>query len=182
MSSTNRTDRELVQATLDGNSAAFDQLVVRHQSRTYNVALRVTGNVDDAMDATQAAFLKAFDNLHWFDPPRRFFSWICRIGVNEAIDIAHLRKRVSVLDTEPRERAASPEQECAGQETGQAIHEALQELTRDYRIAIVLRHLHQMTYAEISEVTNVPVKTVKSRLFTARRQLRQKLTARGVAR
>lgn len=172
-------DNELVQATLAGDGQAYDELIARYERPVYNVALRVTGNIEDAMDATQAAFLKAFDHLSKFDPTRRFFSWIYRIGVNEALNVVRTRGRFVDLETEPQHGRADPERLCWANEAGRAIEQALTELTPDYRAVIVLRHLQGLSYEEIAEVTGVSSKKVKSRLFTARRELRRTLTERG---
>ena len=176
----NGTDNDLVQATLSGHRDAFDELVGRYERRIFNVTLRVTGDPQDAMDATQTAFLKAYRNLRRFDPKYKFFSWIYRIGVNEALNLTNQRRWRAELDHEPPARRADPEQVAAGQETGRAIRETLAELTPDYRAVIVLRHIEGLTYQEMAEVLDIPVAKVKSRLFTARQRLRTLLLDRGV--
>jgi RNA polymerase sigma-70 factor (ECF subfamily) len=175
-----RDDRELVAATLAGDQFAFDELVERYQGKIYNLALGVTGNSEDAMDATQGAFLKVYQNLSRFDPAHRLFSWIYRISLNEALNIVNRRRRFSPLDPELASGAAGPEERSCGRETGRAIRETLVELKPDLRVTVVLRHLHGLSYSEMSDVIGVPAKTVKSRLFAARRELRQKLLAKGL--
>ena len=175
-------DGELVQAALEGNSEAFDELAERYSGKLYNAALRVTGNPEDALDATQNALLKAYDNLASFDPSYRFFSWIYRIQLNEALNLVHKRRRYVGLPSEmPAPTQATPEREYLDRETGSAIETALLELTPDYRAVVVLRHFHGFSYEEMAEILSVPAKTVKSRLFTARRALRQKLSDKGIA-
>lgn len=173
-------DNELVRATLAGDREAFDQLVVRYQTKIYNMALRVTGNPDDALDVSQAAFLKAYDNLERFKPAHRFFSWIYRIGMNEALDVVGKRQKYAELDLDLPAPAAGPEAESRGREAGRSLQTALMELTPAYRAVIVLRHFHGLSYREIAEVVGAPARTVKSRLFTARRELRRKLVESGV--
>ena len=175
-------DNELVRATLAGDAKAFDELLGRHETRIYNVIMRITGNRDDARDATQSAFLKAYDNLGSFRPEHRFFSWVCRIGVNEALNQVKKDRRTGLLDFEPRAREADPEQRAAGTEIGERIQAALQCLAPDYRVVIVLRHFQGLSYQEIGEATAVPVKTVRSRLFTARQALRDILIQDGLLR
>ena len=87
------SDSGLVDATLKGDSRAFEALVVKHEKTLFNAAYRITGNRDDAMDATQSAFVKAYEKLHTFDPSYRFFSWIFRIVVNESFNILNRRRR-----------------------------------------------------------------------------------------
>lgn len=175
-------DRELVQAVLEGNSEAFDELAERYGGKLYNAALRVTGNPEDALDAAQNALLKAFDNLASFDPSYRFFTWIYRIQMNEALNLVYKRRRYVGLPSEmPAPTQANPEREYLDRETGSAIETALLELTPDYRAVVVLRHFHGFSYEEMAEILDVPAKTVKSRLFTARRELRRQLSERGFA-
>jgi len=169
---TRERDIDLVESCLSGNRAAFGDLLTRYQTRIYNVTLRITGNPEDAMDATQSAFLKAFDNLGSFDTDRSFFSWACRIGVNEALNVLKKNKRLAPLEFEAIASTPGPEQAYQSQETGLRVREALEALSPDYRTVVVLRHFHQLSYKEMSEILEIPVKTVKSRLFTARRSLR----------
>ncbi len=172
---TDKGDDQLVLEALADRPTAFDELMLRYERRVYSLALRLTGNTQDAMDATQTTFLKALEKLEQFDIKRPFRSWIARIGVNEALNILNRRERFADEGTEPPSRAPGPEQRCAASEAGQEISAALMDLTPDYRAVIVLRHLHELSYDEMSEVLGVPSKTVKSRLFTARRELRRRL-------
>ena len=176
------SDRELVTATLAGDQNAFDELVERYQGKIYNLALGVTGNSHDAMDATQAAFLKIYENLSRFDPAHRFFSWLYRISLNEALNIVNRNRRFTPLDEEAATEAADPERRSAGREIGRALRETLGELKPELRVTIILRHFHGLSYAEMSEVIGIAPKTVKSRLFAARREMRHRLLAKGVAR
>jgi RNA polymerase sigma-70 factor (ECF subfamily) len=176
-----RDDGELASAALAGERRAFDALVERYQSRIYNLALRVTGNSADALDAAQATFLKVYLNLHRFDARRSFFSWIYRIGMNESLDLVQERRRFTELDPEWANGEPSPEQESAGREAGREVHEAILALPRELRAVIVLRHFHELSYEQMGEVIGVPVKTIKSRLFEARSKLRQRLLRQGPA-
>lgn len=176
-----RPDEELVRATLAGEREAFDVLVERYQGKIYNVALRVTGQREDALDATQNAFLNAYDHLNRFDSKFRFFSWIYRIGLNEALRIVRDRREASLPDAELPSGKAGPESKVRGHETGMAIRAALMSLSPDLRAVVVLRHFHGLSYAEMAEIVGAPVKTVKSRLFSARRELRLQLANRGLA-
>ena len=173
-------DNELVEATLAGDRGAFDELVERYQIKIFNLALRVTGNREDALDVSQAAFLKAYDNLGQFKSAHRFFSWLYRIGMNEALDVVGRRRKYTDLDPETPTPAAGPEAECWGNQAGRRLQAALLELKPAYRAVIVLRHFHGLSYKEIGQVVETPERTVKSRLFTARRELRQKLSRGGV--
>jgi RNA polymerase sigma-70 factor (ECF subfamily) len=170
----------LVEATLSGDNAAFGTLVDSYETKLYNVALQITGSRDDAMDVTQSAFVKAYEKLHSFDPAYRFFSWIYRIAINEALNLTKRRGRESVLDTETVTRDADPEEAFGRTETWRRVRRALSELSPEYRAVVVLKHLQGFSYSEIAQLIGVPEKTVKSRLFTARQRLRSMLQEQGV--
>ena len=169
----------LVQACLQGDRSAFDELVDRYQRTLFNIAFRITGSVDDAMDVTQSAFVAAYEKLHTFDPSRRFFSWIYRITCNRALKLVEKRRPLAVLDADVHSTEANPETSFGTTEAGDFLERALQELGPDHRIAIVLKHILGYSYREISELLDLPEKTVKSRLFTARRRLRTVLLEIG---
>jgi RNA polymerase sigma-70 factor (ECF subfamily) len=145
----------------------------------YNVALRMLGNVQDAEDVTQTVFGNAFSALDTYDPKYRFFSWIYRMAVNESLNTLKRRREVVSLDGTFEVAADSSESENAAA-AEESISRALLDLKPDDRAVVVLRHFVSFSYEEISDVLDVPVKTVKSRLFTARERLRQSLlTARA---
>lgn len=169
-----------VAACLAGDRRAFDQLVDTYQSKLFNAAYRITGSTADAMDATQVAFIKAFQNLNTFDPSRPFFSWIYRIALNEAFNIVDGRRRNCELVGDVSETQEDPEKACQAGETCQHIQTALMRLPDDQRAVLVLRHFQGLSYREIGEVVGVSEKTVKSRLFTARRNLRAILSELGL--
>jgi RNA polymerase sigma-70 factor (ECF subfamily) len=159
---------------LDGDRAAGDDLVNRYHRSVFNVALRMLGNVQDAEDVTQTTFGNAFEALDSYDPKYRFFSWIYRMTVNESLNTQNRRRNVVSLDGsfdvpsyDGMSQSASDAEERVGR--------ALLELKPDDRAVVVLKHFVSFSYEEISDVLDVPVKTVKSRLFTARERLRQSL-------
>jgi RNA polymerase sigma-70 factor (ECF subfamily) len=175
-------DNRLIEAALKGDADAFGILVERYQRPLYNAALRITGNRDDALEATQSAFLNVFDKLDTFDPSHRFFSWIFRAVVNEALDTAHRRRRFVEDDGESaalRLADDNPESELSSSEESARVRRALNGLAVDHRVVLVLRHFHDLSYAEMAELIGIPEKTVKSRLFSARRELRVLLEAGG---
>jgi RNA polymerase sigma-70 factor (ECF subfamily) len=167
-------DRELVRRYLDGERAAGDELVDRFQRSVYNVALRMLGNVQDAEDVTQTTFGNAFAALDSYDPKYRFFSWIYRMTVNESLNTLKRRRDVVSLDGSFDVPAAAGSSDSDAEVR---VGRALLELKPDDRAVVVLRHFVSFSYEEISDVLDVPVKTVKSRLFTARERLRDSLVA-----
>ena len=169
-------DRALVRRCLDGEQSAAGGLVDRYQRRLFNVALRMLGNVQDAEDVTQTVFGNAFVSMKSYNPKYRFFSWIYRMTVNESLNQLKRRKRMVSLDEQPE----IPESGIATDNAVEAVEQvskALMELNPDDRAVVVLRHFVSFSYEEIAEVLEVPVKTVKSRLFTARERLRHALIA-----
>ena len=177
---TGLSEEHLVERCLDGHTEAFGELVERFQSPIYNAILRMVREDDDAQDLTQAVFVKAYENLDRYDPQYAFFSWLYRMAVNETINFLNRRKRQSPLNRELESRERSPEDKRADDEFSERIAGALMELTLDYRLVIVMRHFLDFTYREMSEIVDVPEKTVKSRLFSARRRLCEILSAHGI--
>lgn len=169
-------DRELVRRCLGGESAAGDALVDRYYRSVYTVALRILGNVQDAEDVTQTVCGNAFAALDSYDPRYRFFSWIYRMAVNESLNAVKRRRHVVSLDGSLDFPASDEVSEWAA-EAEERVGRALLELKPDDRAVVVLRHFVAFSYEEISDVLGIPVRTVKSRLFTARERLRQALLA-----
>ena len=171
-------DRALVQRCLEGQRDAASGLVDRYQKRLFNVALRMLGNVQDAEDVTQTVFLNAFLKLRTYNPRYRFYSWIYRITVNESLNMLKRRKPTVTLEDEFDIRApgAAPDRAAEVQDR---VGKALMSLKPDDRAVVVLRHFVSFSYQEIADVLEVPVRTVKSRLFTARDRLRLALDERG---
>ena len=167
-------DRALVRRFLAGERAAGDELVNRYHRSVFNVALRMLGNVQDAEDVTQTVFGNAFAALDSYDPKYRFFSWIYRMTVNESLNTLKRRRDVVSLDGSFDVPAAGGISQSAADAEAR-VGSALLELKPDDRAVVVLRHFVSFSYEEISDVLGVPVKTVKSRLFTARERLRQSL-------
>lgn len=173
-------DRELVQKCLAGDHRQFELLVEQYQKPLYNSALRMTGNADDAADITQTVFVKAWQNLRSYNPQYEFFSWIYRILVNEAVDCVNHRKRTADLSDDSISNADGPIEEFSAKELEELVDHALGELNLTSRQVIVLRHFAHLSYEEIGYVLEIPEKTVKSRLFTARKQLGEILTKKGI--
>jgi RNA polymerase sigma-70 factor, ECF subfamily len=169
-------ERELVARCLRGDLAGFEPLVERYHRVLFGVALRLCGNYQDACDATQDAFIKAFEHLESFDPDRKLFSWLYRILVNECLNTRRARRHVEPLD-EGLAATGRPDEAAAATERRQHIQAALDALPVPSRQVVVLRHFADLSYAEIAETLGIPEKTVKSRLFTARQRLAQLLVA-----
>lgn len=158
---------------LRGDSSAFEPIVERYQRVFFSVALRLLGDYEDARDATQNAFVRAYERLDTYDPARRFFSWMYRIVVNECLNLKRGRRPSEPLGTAIEAGSRPDPVEAA--ELHDRIQAALVALTEDYREVIVLRYFAELSYQEISDAIDVPEKTVKSRLFSARQRLAELL-------
>jgi RNA polymerase sigma-70 factor, ECF subfamily len=164
-------DRALVKRCLENDRDAAGALVDRYQQRLFNVALRMLNNVQDAEDVTQTVFLNAFRQLRTYDPKYRFFSWVYRMTVNESLNVLKRRKPVVTLEDELDILApgAAPDNTAEAEDR---VGRALMSLKPDDRAVVVLKHFVSFSYQEIADVLEIPVRTVKSRLFTARERLR----------
>jgi RNA polymerase sigma-70 factor, ECF subfamily len=167
---TDEQDRALVERCLEHHPDAAGALVDRYQQRLFNVALRMLGNVQDAEDVTQTVFLKAFHRLRTYDPRYKFFSWIYRMTVNESLNM--LKRRKPAVPLEDDLDILSPGAAADRAEAEDRVGSALMSLKPDDRAVVVLRHFVSFSYQEIADVLEIPVQTVKSRLFTARERLR----------
>jgi RNA polymerase sigma-70 factor (ECF subfamily) len=170
-------DRALVRRCLDGDRLAAEEIVNRYQRRLFNAALRMLGNVQDAEDVTQTVFGNVFVSLAAYNPKFRFFSWVYRMVVNESLNAQKRHKRLVGLDDSAD--VAAPESDSAAAEAEVQVMKALQGLKVEDRSVVVMKHISLLSYEEIADVLHIPVKTVKSRLFTARERLRTVLLAQG---
>ena len=168
--SADQDDAALVRQTLAGQTEAFGALVTRYQKVMFTVAVRMLGNAEDARDATQDAFVKAYQRLASFDSSYRFYSWMYRILVNECLNLTRDRRPEDPLDADAA-GSDSPYQDAVASERRDQINLALLQLTPEYRTVVVLRHFAGQSYGEIAETLAIPEKTVKSRLYSARQRL-----------
>ncbi len=190
MSSPNiQEDDVLIRAAKKGDLAAFNELVLRYQQQAYNVAYRLLGDTDWAADATQDAFIKAYQRLHQLRGTH-FRSWLLRIVTNTCYDLLRRRARRPTQSLEASEdqdpdhlprwqsQQESPEEFALRREIGDAIQEGLLHLSPEYRSVVILSDIEGMNYEEIAHTLGIPVGTVKSRLSRGRARLRDYLRAR----
>ena len=176
----NNRDHELINRCRKGDRHALGQLVNEYERPVFNAAYRVVGNADDAADISQVVFLKVFERLDQYNPKFKFFSWIYRIAINEAINHRNRKKSEQVLEEELFAGTEDPETALGSEQLSDLIQAELMELPEDYRVVVVLRHFSDLSYQEMSEVLLIPEKTVKSRLYTARQLMKSQLSARGL--
>ena len=179
----------LVNRSRKGDAAAFSELVNRYERRIFRLAKRITQNDEDAEDVLQEAFLKAYQNLESFQGNSKFYTWLVRISVNEALMKLRKRKTDKTVpldepmdtgeETVQREIAVwegNPEDRYSQEELHGILEEAIDSLKPVYRTVFVLRDVEEMSTEETAEALNLSIPAVKSRLLRARLQLRERLT------
>lgn len=176
------TDGECVRRCLRGETEAFDQIVLRYQKPVFNAIYHMVNDYEDSRELSQSAFMKAFMHLKSFDQRRPFFSWLYRIAINEAINFLSAKRMVEPITADVLSPAAGPAERMEAKEIGEHLEAAMAALQPDYRAAVVLRHSLGLSYDQAAEVAGIPVKTFKSRLYTARQLLRLELAAKGLGR
>jgi RNA polymerase sigma-70 factor (ECF subfamily) len=176
---TDETDATLIVRCRHGDRSAFDTLLTRYARQIFGAAFRILHHREDAIDVTQTAFLRAYEHFDRYDPGQRFDSWLYRIAVNEALDLVRSRRPSESLAEDAVDEQPGPEETAAHDQDDRLMQGALNQLKVEYRVVIVLKHLQGCAYEEIADILECPVKTVKSRLFTARQALRDVLVAKG---
>lgn len=182
-------ETEVLALARTGDVGAFSQLMKRYETKIFRLAQHITQNREDAEDVLQETFLKAYEHLDQFQGNSKFYTWVVRIAVNQAL--MKLRKRRSDRsvsldegidtgeDTVVREIAAwdeNPEQRYSREELGSILDEAVESLSPPYRTVFVLRDIEELSTEETAEALDLSIPAVKSRLLRARLQLREKLT------
>jgi RNA polymerase sigma-70 factor (ECF subfamily) len=173
-------DTALISDCKRGDRNALETLVRRYEKPMYNAAYRMLGNPDDAADITQIAFLKVFENLDRYNPKFKLFSWIYRITINESINLLKRRGHQEPFDDNQPSELRDPAALVEAGRLCDCVQGVLMELQEEYRAVIVLRHFTECSYHEIGEILQIPDKTVKSRLYTARQIMKDKIKAQGL--
>jgi RNA polymerase sigma-70 factor (ECF subfamily) len=179
----------LVAQARQNDASAFSELVRRYENKIFRLALHITQNREDAEDVLQEAFLKAYEHLDQFQGNSKFYTWIVRIAVNQALMKLRRRKTDKSVsldeqidtgeDTLVREIAAwdeNPEQQFSREELGEILESAIHSLDPPYRSVFVLRDIEDLSTEETAQALDLSIPAVKSRLLRARLQLREKLT------
>lgn len=174
------TDEQLIERTLSGDREAFGLLVAKYQERLYRTALAILHDTEEAQDVVQETFLQAFVNLAGFRRSSRFYTWLYRISYNVAVGMLRQKKRSVPADRMTEEswgnlagRSESPEERQSRAESVEILRSALARLPVEYRVPMVLREIEGASYDEIAEIVEIPLGTVRSRLFRARTILRE---------
>ena len=179
------TDEIIVERALTGDAEAFGEIVRRWERRIFALTYGMLGREEDARDATQETFLAAFRNLRGFRGEAKVSSWLHRIAVNQCIS-RQRRSKVrseSALEEEEESNAGifatplsySPARVAEGRQETAAVRRAINSLPIELRQVVVMKEFEELTFREISEALDLPLSTVKSRLYTALKQLQMRL-------
>jgi len=167
---------EMTQRAIHGDANAFGNLLRCYENQAYNVALRLLGNRQDAEDATQEGFFRAYRSMHTFDAERPFAPWLKKIVVNVCLNRMEKRETLPLEDdSQVVAHDCGPEAESLSHERSNQIRAELTALRPHYRAVVELRHFNNLSYAEIAEALDRPLSDVKSDLFRARKLLAEKL-------
>ena len=180
-------DRFLIGKARSGSASAFGELYQRHRIRVYRVSLRILRNAQDAEDALQRSFQRAFTNVGKFRGDSAFATWVTRIAINEALMMLRQRRSEARLvqnssdgecAIDPADEGPTPEEVLFANERRHMVTEAIDRLRESLRAVIVLRELQGLTNAEIARRLGLTLGAVKARIFHARRYLRRYLEPR----
>ena len=177
-------DAQLIEQTLAGQSAAFGELVRKYQDRLFNTIAHLVGNAEEARDIVQDAFVQAFLKLESFQQAAAFYTWLYRIAFNAAMSHCRSRHPAVSIEQARRDAGAEPadtrdqaETVLIRKERCQQVRDAIARMKEEYRAVIVLREIDGCCYETIAEILDLPIGTVRSRLFRGRMQLAEELKA-----
>ncbi|MGH9944193.1 MAG: RNA polymerase sigma factor [Pyrinomonadaceae bacterium] len=190
MDTVTRSDEQIVERALAGDREAFGEIVRRWERRIFALAYGILGREEDARDATQETFIAAYRHLGGFRGEAKVSSWLHRIAVNQCISRqrrASVRPETSLEYVQEETGAqfaappgASPHRQAESRERSEAVRKAVGALPPELREVIVLKEFEDLTFQEIADTLKIPLSTVKSRLYTALKQLRLRLEKYGV--
>jgi RNA polymerase sigma-70 factor (ECF subfamily) len=174
-------DRQLIEECLRGRLEAFNELVRRYQDRLFNAVFRFLDNAEDAQDVVQESFVSAWQALGRFKGDAKFFTWIYRIAINHAIDLkrkqkvshsleVHLHEEMQPMDPSSGSR---PDEAAERGEEAERLKRALNLVSSEHRLVLILKDIDGMKYEEMAEALDVPIGTIRSRLHRAREELRE---------
>ncbi len=180
-------DKKLIAGALSGDQEAYRTLMNRHRPAIFHIIFKIVRDQEATADLVQETFMKAFASLATYRAEYKFSTWLYRIGANCAIDYLRKKKiKTLSLDTpaetadgqieiEVPDNSYNPERDLEEREKRISINEAINSLPEKYRVVIVYRHKDNKSYEEIAEVLDIPLGTVKARIFRARELLKKKL-------
>ena len=173
-----QVERELLVRTKSGDGRAFEGVILAHSKRAYRSAYRLLGDVEDAFDLCQEAFLRAYQNIHRYDESRPFYPWLYSILKNLCLNFLKRRRKQPgiVRDPEVWERNVAtslpgPAELMLESEDVKRLRKAIAALSESHRRILVMKHFDNLSYAEMAQILSIPIGTVMSRLYHARKKL-----------
>ncbi len=179
--------QQLIEKALGGDQQAYDALVRRYQNGLFNMIFQMVKNREETEDLVQETFIKAFHSLESYDNHFAFSTWLYKIAFNNCIDAIRKKKlqtypldkplklKEGEVKQEVRDDSPSPEGDYLYAEKQRRIQQTIENLPERYKVVILLRHKEDRSYEEISELLNIPLGTVKARIFRAREILKKNL-------
>ena len=184
------SDAELISTAISGREASFEEIVRRYQRPIVSYIYRMLGNQDSALDVSQEVFIKVYNSLSKYSSEYKFSTWLYKIAHNAAIDFIRrnshhtqsleMENEDGTFELQIESKRPTPEQERERTEWRTEIEGVVNRLPAGYRELILLRHSQDMSYDEIAEITNLPLGTVKNRLFRAREMMREMFVEKGI--
>lgn len=183
-----KEDKLLVQRAKEGDSKAFERLMKKYRKSVYYMILRMVRNADDADDLTQEAFAKAFTSIHNFDAKFAFSTWLFRIASNNSIDYVRKKRLTTVsingdkegedggtIQIDIKDGALDPEEVQLKQQRHQYLRMALDRIPESFRKLVELRYFDELSYEEIAQHLEIPLGTVKAKLFRSRELIEEEM-------
>ena len=180
-------ENELIERCKNGDYSAFEQLVLEHQKKVYNIAFRIVGNIEDSMDITQEVFIRVYKSISGFSGESKISTWIYKITSNLCLDFLRKHKNLgtnisidgaykdenSDLKLQIEDKALKPDEKVETLLMQDAVRNAINELEISHKTIIILRDINGFSYNEIAEILDCSVGTVKSRISRARKNLKK---------
>jgi RNA polymerase sigma-70 factor, ECF subfamily len=178
------SDNEIIELTLAGDADAFNMLVRRWERQIYSLAFRMLGRDEEARDICQETFLSAYRNLSKFRGDAKFSSWLYRIAINcchtrirtRGGNDLSLEQQYQDLGFEPATNSDQADEDLQREQIGEVVRRALAGLPPEMRQVIIMKEYQDLKFHEIAEILNIPVSTVKTRVYTGLNQLKQRLS------
>ena len=178
-------DNQLIQQSINGDTQAFSALITRYQDRLVHSLEHALGSREDALDAAQQAFVSVWQKLDTFRQDSAFYSWLYRVALNAAIS-GRRKQRLSTTSLESYVESsgtgaadgnadADPTRQLASAENVRLVREALLQVAEEFRQPLVLKEMDGFSYEEIAKILEIPIGTVRSRIFRARREITERL-------
>jgi len=185
------SDQLLIEEILKGKSSIYELLILKYQNQLFATVINIVKDEDLAQDIVQEAFLKAYESLNSLRDRNQFYPWIKRIAINESLMKIDRNKRYVDMYDESQEEddyffnsitdEKNPEKELIDEEMRRYVRKYVESLPSKLRTVIILREVEDLSYEEIAEILNIPIGTVRSRLFNARQIIKERLIKQGLA-